>query len=108
MRINTMMCMGLRVWPPKLVISNRRIGDKAVLMDVKFIVATNLLRVDVEHNMIPDLGIILVDEGDLESLYHELKENIGRSLADIGELEIDSEHHHEEEEEEGPILATMG
>lgn len=95
MRINTMMCMGLRVWPPKLVISSQSLSDKAVLMDVKTIVATNLLRVDVEHNMIPDLGIVSVEMGDRESLYHKLKENIGRSLADIGELEIVSQDDQE-------------
>ena len=67
MRINAMESMGLRVWPPKLVISSQSHSDKAVLMDVKPIVATNLLRVDVEHNMIPDLGIILVEEGDRKS-----------------------------------------
>ncbi len=105
MRINTMMCMGLRVWPPKLLISSQSHSDKAVLMDVKTIVATDLLRVDVEHNMIPDLGIILVEEGDRKSLYLKLKENIGRSLADIGELEIDSK---DDQEEEGPLRATMG
>lgn len=96
--------MGLRVWPPKWVFS-QLISDKAVLRGVKIIVATNLLRVDVEHNMIPDLGIILVEQGNRESLYQKLKENIGRSLAEIGELEIDFEHGQEEEE---PIRATMG
>lgn len=106
MRINTMMCMGLRVWPPKLVISSQSLSDKAVLMDVKTIVATDLLRIDVEHNMIPDLGLVLVEKGDRESFFLKLKENIGRSLADIGELEIDSKP--EQEEEEGPIRATAG
>jgi hypothetical protein len=87
--------------------------DKAVLKDVKVIVATSLLRVDVEHNMIPELGIIFVEKGDLESLFHILKENIGRSLADIGELEMDFNQDQEEEqeggqEEEGLIQPTMG
>lgn len=104
MRLNTMMCMGLRVWPPKLAISSQSMSDKAVLRDVKVIVATNLLRVDVEHNMIPDLGIILVEKGDRESLFHKLKENIGRSLADIGELEMDLKH---DQEDEGPIRPTV-
>ena len=105
MRINTMMCLGLRVWPPKLVICSESLSGKAVLRDVKIIVATDLLRVDVEHNMIPDLGIIAVAKGDRDSLYHKLKENIGRSLADIGELEIDSKA---DQEEEGPLRAAMG
>jgi hypothetical protein len=105
MQINTLRCMGLRVWPPKLVISSQSMSDIAVLMDVRVIIATDLLRVDVEHNMIPDFGIILVEKGDRESLYHKLKENIGRSLADIGELEMDFKH---DQEEEGPIRAIMG
>lgn len=103
MRINTMMCLGLRVWPPKLVICNQSLSGRAILRDVKIIVATDLLRVDVEHNMIPDLGIIAVAKGDREPLFHKLKENIGRSLADIGELEIDSQ---DDQAEEGPLQAT--
>ena len=104
MRINTIESMGLRVWPPKGIFS-QLISNKAVLRGVKIIVATNLLRVDVDHNMIPDLGIIVMEKGDRESLYHKLKENIGRSLAEIGELDIDFEH---DQKEEGPIRATMG
>jgi len=50
------------------------------------------------------LGIILVEKGDRESLFHKLKENIGRSLADIGELEMDLKH---DQEEEGPIRPTV-
>ncbi len=91
MRINTMMCMGLRVWPPKWMISSQAVSEKAVLKDVKIIVATDLLRIDVEHNMIPSLGIILVEKEVRESLYQRLKENIGRSLVEIGDLEIDSQ-----------------
>ena len=105
MRINKMMCMGLQVWPPKLVISSQSMSDIAVLMDVRIITATDLLRVDVEHNMIPDFGLILVEKGYRESIYRKLKESIGRSLADIGELEMDFEH---DQEEEGPIRAIMG
>ena len=105
MRINTMTCMGLQVWPPKLVISSQSMSDIAVLMDVRLITATDLLRVDVEHNMIPDFGLILVEKGCREAIYQKLKENIGRSLADIGELELDFEP---DQEEEGPIRAIMG
>jgi hypothetical protein len=104
MRINTIESRGLRVWPPKGVFS-QSINDKAVLTGVKIIVATNFLRVDFEHNMIPDLGMIVMEMGDLKSLYRKLKENIGRSLAEIGELDIDFEH---DQEEEGLIRATMG
>lgn len=89
MRINTLMCMGLRVWPPQWTMSSQSVSDKAVLKDVKLIVATHLLRIDVEHNGIPNLGIIAVDKEVRESIYHRLKENIGRPLAEIGDLEID-------------------
>ena len=90
MRINTLMCMGLRVWPPKWTHSSQSISEKAVVKDVKFIITTNLLRIDIEHNGILNLGIISVEKEDLALLYHKLKENIGRPLADIGELELDS------------------
>lgn len=89
MRINTLMCMGLRVWPPQWTISSQSISEKAVVKDVKLIITTNLLRIDIEHNGIPNLGIISVEKEDLALLYHKLKENIGRPLAEIGDLELD-------------------
>lgn len=105
MRINTLMCMGLRVWPPQWTISSQSVSDKAVLKGVKFIVATNFLRIDVEHNMIPNFGIILVEKDVRGPLFHRLKENIGRPLAEIGDLEID---YKLDQKEGGPIQPTMG
>ena len=94
MRINTLMCMWLRVWPPQWTISSQSVSDKAVLKDVKRIITTNLLRIDIEHNGIPNLGILSAEKEVLESLYRKLKENIGRPLAEIGDLEIGPQLEH--------------
>ncbi len=99
MRINTLMCMGLRVWPPQWTMSSQSVSDQAVLKDVKLIIMTNLLRIDVEQNGVPNLGIISVEKEIIEPLYHKLKENVGRPLAEIGDLEID----HKPDQRRKPI-----
>lgn len=90
MRIREMTSMGLQTWPPQwLGACKQIIDDSAVLRGVKCILGTNLLRVDVEHNRIPYLGTVTVEAEVREYLYQTLKDNIGRSLGDITELELD-------------------
>ncbi len=90
-RIREMTYMGLRVWPPQGLGSSRVINQKAIFKDVKTIVGTDLLRIDVEHNGIPHLGLMPVEKELRHCVYLKLKENVGRELADIADLEIDRE-----------------
>ncbi len=89
MQIREMRFMGLRIWPPQWAGSIPALNEKAVFKDVKVIIGTDLLRIDIEHNGIPYLGIIPVEKEVRASLYHKLKGNVGRTLAEIGDLEID-------------------
>jgi len=89
MQIREMVWMGLKAWPPQWSNSSQAINPQAVLMDVKVIVGTDLLRIDVAHNGIPHLGIMFVEKEVRPSLYIKLKENIGRQLAEIADLEIE-------------------
>jgi hypothetical protein len=91
MRLKEMRFMGLEVWPPQWSSSSHKIDDKAVLMDAKLLVGTDLLRVDVDQNGIPHLGVMLVEKEARASLYRQLKENIGRHLGELAELEIELE-----------------
>jgi hypothetical protein len=61
-------------------------GHQALAHDVHL---ADLCRIDVEHHGIPHLGVMLVDKQMRETLYHKLKENLGRRLVEIADLEID-------------------
>ncbi len=88
--------MGLPIWPPQWSGSIPLFRGKSVFTDVRAITGTHLLRIDIEHNGIPYLGIIAVEKEVRESLYHKLRENVGRTLEEVGDLEIDFKHEKEE------------
>jgi hypothetical protein len=88
MRIGEITYWGFNIWPPQWAIPSQIINEKAVFKDVKPIVGTALLRIDIEHEGISHLGVIFADREIRESLYHKLKENVGRQLAEIADLEI--------------------
>lgn len=89
MRIREMRYLGVHIWPPHWSCSKLAIKENAILKDVKAILGTDLLRIDVEHNGIPHLGIMIVEKEARESLYHKLRESVGRQVAEIPDLEIE-------------------
>jgi hypothetical protein len=89
MRIREMKWMGVPAWPPQWSDSSHPIDETAVLKGVKLIIATDLCRIDVDYNGIPHLGVMFSDKELRESLYHKLKENLGRQLTEIADLEIE-------------------
>ena len=89
MRIREMSWMGLKVWPPQWSDSSQEINNEAVLQDVEFIVGTDLFRIDVGHDGKAHPGIIFVEKDVRAIFYSTLKENIGRKLVEIGDLEIE-------------------
>jgi len=89
MRVREIKYMGRQVWPPKWSNSHPEINEKGVLKGVKLIFGTDLLRIDVEHNWIPYLAIILVEKEVLKAFYRKLKHNVGKQLAEIADLEIE-------------------
>jgi hypothetical protein len=102
MRIGEMRCMGVQVWPPQWSSSNQAVKQEAILTDVRTIIGTDLLRIDVDHNGIPHLGILLAEKGSRDSLYHKLKENVGIRVAEIPDLEV------EVDQEAAGLRAVMG
>jgi len=89
MRIREMIWMGLKVWPPQWSDPRQEISNEAVLRDVKFIVGTDLFRIDVDHDGKAHPGIIFVEKDVRATFYYKLKENIGGKLVEIGDLEIE-------------------
>jgi hypothetical protein len=79
---------GLYIWPPQW--AWRQLPDNGVLNNVEVITRTGLLRIDVYYEGEPLMGIILVENKDLESLHTKLEGNIGKCLSEVGDLEMDS------------------
>jgi hypothetical protein len=92
MRIGEMKSRGRQIWPPRWSDHGQKVNDEAIFKDVKAIVGTDLLRIDIEYRGIPYLGIMPVEKEICDILYLTLKENVGRQLAAIAELEIEMEN----------------
>jgi hypothetical protein len=90
MRIGEMKSRGLQIWPPRWSDHGQTVNDEAIFKDVKAIIGTDLFRIDIEYRGIPYLGIMPVEREICEILYHKLKENVGRLVAAIAELEIET------------------
>jgi hypothetical protein len=92
MQIRSLKWKEIPMWPPEWWFTDRELGEAGVLEDVR-------LRDDLKPKLISILasyhghsrkGVIVLDDPlHLEVLYHKLKENIGRPLTEIGDLEID-------------------
>jgi hypothetical protein len=92
MRIRDLQWEGIPAWPPHWWFSDERAGEEGVLKDVQFrydqmpvcvsVVAVHLN--ESRHGL-----IILEDPAHLEIVCQKLKENLGRPLSEIGDLEID-------------------
>jgi hypothetical protein len=101
MRIRDLQWEGLPAWPPQWWFSDEKAGEEGVLKNVQLrydqmpvclsVVATHL---DESRHGI----IILEDFVHLEILCQKLKENLGRPLSEIGDLEIDL----------SPLIPKMG
>jgi hypothetical protein len=91
-RIRDLQWEGIPAWPPQWWFSDEKAGEEGVLKNVQFrydqmpvcisVVATHLE--ESRHGL-----IILEDPIHLEILCQKLKENLGRPLSEIGDLEID-------------------
>lgn len=92
MLIRSLQWRELPVWPPEWWISDQELGEAGVLEAVQ-------LRDDLQPRLISVVAnylgesrkgmIILEDPVQLGVLYHKLKENLGRPLEEIGDLDID-------------------
>ena len=92
MQIRNLTWKGLSVWPPEWVFSDQGVGENGVLENVQLWMDLMPGSIGVTVNHLEDsrFGVILLENPDhLEILYHKLKGNLGRSLTEIGDMEID-------------------
>jgi hypothetical protein len=80
------------MWPPEWWLSDEGAGEEGALVDVQLRddPAMQLITISVNHCNNNRKGVILLDDPKhLKILYHKLKDNIGRSLREIGDFDID-------------------
>ena len=80
------------MWPPEWGISNHGVGEEGVLANVQLRNDLTPACIFAVANYLGDIrkGIIILEElAPLGLLYHKLKQNIGKPLTEIGDLEID-------------------
>lgn len=92
MKIRELTWKALPAWPPEWLISDEGAGEKGVLEDVQFRGDLNprLITIVANHQGETRKGVmVLEDPVHLEILFHNLKDNIGKALTEIGNLNID-------------------
>jgi hypothetical protein len=79
------------MWPPEWTILDQGAGEEGVLEEVhlRHDLKTTLISVVANHLGEIRKGIMVLEDSSLlEVVYHKLKQHVGRSLAEIGDLEI--------------------
>ncbi len=92
MKIRNLQWRGMQMWPPEWAISDQEAGDEGILEDVRLnkVLSEKLISIIANHLGNSRKGVILLeDPGHLELVYQKLKENIGKALTEIGNLEVD-------------------
>jgi hypothetical protein len=92
MQIRSLKWKEVSMWPPEWRISDHGAGEEGVLAEVQFHNdrTPECLYVVANHRGDIRKGIMVLEpRAHLEVLYHKLKENIGRPLTEIGDLEIE-------------------
>lgn len=91
MQIRSLTWRGLSMWPPEWTILDQGAGEEGVLEEVhlRHVLKTKLISVVANHLGDIRKGIIVLEDPSLlEVVYHQLKQHVGRPLAEIGDLEI--------------------
>jgi hypothetical protein len=88
MRIKELTWRGLLIWPPQWAEEGSGIVERGVLKGVEILPLTDLMKIDAScaGNIIS--GLMFSNEEYQGSLYYKLKENIGKSLEEVGNLEV--------------------
>ena len=91
MLIRDLQWRGVPSWPPEFATSSQIFGEKAILRDVllRDDQKIKLISLTAEHHGAERRGIIMLENpAHLDILCLKLKENIGKSLKEIGDIEI--------------------
>jgi hypothetical protein len=88
MRIRDLQWRGVSTWPPEFAISNQSVGEEWILESVQLRDNSKIKIISVttaNHQAGEKKGIIILEDPiHLQFLYNKLKENIDKSLKEIG------------------------
>ena len=79
---------GLLIWPPHWTEEIPDLVACGILKSVEILPLTDLIKIDAIYEGTILSGLIISREEYQGSLYRKLKENIGKPLEEIGDLEV--------------------
>jgi hypothetical protein len=79
---------GLLIWPPQWTEEIPHVVERGVLKSVELLPLTDLIKIDATYADTILSGLIFSREEYLGSLYRTLKNNIGKPLDEVGNLEV--------------------
>lgn len=88
MLLNKMEWNGLLIWPPHWTEEIPTVVECGILKSVEILPLTDLIKIDATCAGTIFSGLIFSKEEYQGSLYRKLKENIGKSLEELGNMEV--------------------
>ena len=88
MQIKELRWKGLLIWPPQWAEECPNVIQQGLLKDIEILPLTDLIKIDATYDTTTISGLILTNEEYQGSLYNKLKENIGRPLDEVGNMEV--------------------
>lgn len=88
MRIRELRWRGLLIWPPQWAEEGSTIVESGVLKGVEILPLTDLIKIDASCAGTIISGLIFSTEEYFDSLYYKLRDNIGKQLKEVGDLEV--------------------
>lgn len=88
MLIKELRWKGLLIWPPQWAEECPKMNKHGLIKSVEILPLTDLIRIDASYAGTINTGLILSSEEYLSSLYAKLKENIGKPLEEVANMEV--------------------
>jgi len=88
MLIKEMRWNGLLIWPPHWTEESPKVMEHGLLKSVAILPLTDLIKIDAAYAGAIVSGLIFSNEEYRGSLYCKLKENIGKPLEEVANMEV--------------------
>jgi hypothetical protein len=79
---------GLLIWPPHWAEESPEVIEHGLLKGAEILPLTGLIKIDAAYAGTIISGLIFSREEYQGSLYHKLRENIGKHLEEVGNMEV--------------------
>jgi hypothetical protein len=79
---------GLLIWPPNWVEESPDLIEHGTLKGAEILPLTDLIKIDAAYAGNSISGLIFSNEEYQGSLYRKLKDNVGKPLEEVGNMEV--------------------